>query len=271
MLHSEMGPLNFSTTTLGRTGRQVFRLGLSGSYWPGEAALRMGIDAGMNYLFWYYWDQQMTRVLREVLPGRREDYLVATGMSNLGSWWLPHAVEHCLRRLRTDYIDIFHIFWLGDGKLGPRMLEKLQGLREEGKIRHIAVSTHVRRYAGELVRQGVLDVLMMRYNAAHRGAEEDIFPYLPASDPGVVSYTATRWGKLLRAPRGWKGRVPAAGECYRFVLGNPHVDVCLTAPRSARELSENLAAVATGPLAPEEVDFMGRFGDAVRAQQRFFL
>ncbi len=271
MWPSEMGPLNFSTAMLGRTGRRVFRLGLSGSYWPGEAALRMGIDAGMNYLFWYYWDQQMTRVLRQVLPGRREDYLVATGMSNLGSWWLRHAVEHCLRRLRTDYIDIFHIFWLGEGKLGPRMLEKLQGLREEGKIRHLAVSTHVRRYAGELVRQGVLDVLMMRYNAAHRGAEQDIFPYLPASDPGVVSYTATRWGKLLRAPRGWKGRVPTAGECYRFALGQPQVHVCLTAPRNARELSENLAAVAAGPLAPEEMDFMGRFGDEVHRQQRFFL
>lgn len=271
MLHPEIGQLNFSTATLGRTGRQVFRLGLSGSYWPGEAALRMGIEEGMNYLFWYYWDQQMTRVLREVLPGRREDYLVATGMSNLGSWWLQHAVESCLRRLRTDYIDIFHIFWLGDGKLGSRMLEKLQSLREEGKIRNIAVSTHSRRYAGELVRKGELDVLMMRYNAAHRGAEQDIFPFLATSDPGVVSYTATRWRKLLRAPRGWKGRVPTAGECYRFVLGNPHVDVCLTAPRNARELSENLAAVAAGPLAPEEMDFMGWFGDEVRRQQRFFL
>ena len=112
---------------------------------------------------------------------------------------------------------------------------------------------------------------MMRYNAAHRGAEEDIFPYLPASDPGVVSYTATRWGKLLRAPRGWKGRVPTAGECYRFVLGHPHVHVCLTAPRSKAELSENLAAVAAGPLAPEEMDFLGRSGDEVRKQQRFFL
>jgi hypothetical protein len=55
------------------------------------------------------------------------------------------------------------------------------------------------------------------------------------------------------------------------VLGNPHVEVCLTAPRNARELSENLAAVATGPLAPKELDFMGRFGDEVRQQQRFFL
>lgn len=272
MLHSETGPMNFLTTTLGRTGRPVYRLGLSGSHWPSEAALRMGIEAGMNYLFWYYWDRQMTRVLREVLPSRREDYLVATGMSNLGSWWLRRAVESCLRRLRTDYLDIFHIFWLGDRKLGPRMRVALRRLQEEGKIRHIAVSTHVRRYAGELVREGALDVLMMRYNAAHRGAEEDIFPHLPASEPGVVSYTATRWGKLLRAPPGWtEGRVPTAGDCYRFVLGNPHVHVCLTAPRTRQQLEENLAAVGRGPLPAEDVEFMRRFGEAVHRDSRFFL
>jgi hypothetical protein len=40
MLKAATGPLNFLTTTLGRIGRQVFRLGLSGSYWPGERALR---------------------------------------------------------------------------------------------------------------------------------------------------------------------------------------------------------------------------------------
>ena len=263
----------FLHTTLGRTGRRVFRLGLSGSYWPGEPALRKGIEAGMNYLFWYYWDRQMTRVLHEVLPGRREDFVIPTGVSNLGTWLIRRGLESCLRRLRTDYIDVFHLFWLGDGKLSDRTLDLLRQFREEGKVRSIAVSTHARRYAGELVCRGALDVLMMRYNAAHRGAEQDIFPHLAASDPGVVSYTATRWGKLLRRPRGWpqNERVPTAGDCYRFVLGNPHVDVCLTAPRSARELEENLAAVARGPLAEDDREFLCRFGDAVRARSPWFL
>ena len=55
---------------------------------------------------------------------------------------------------------------------------------------------------------------MIRYNAAHRGAEQDIFPHLAAHDPGVVSYTATRWSYLLRRPKGWPkdGRVPTAAD-----------------------------------------------------------
>lgn len=260
-------------TTLGRTGQRVFRLGLSGSYWPGEAALRTGIEAGMNYLFWYYWDRQMTRVLREVFPTRREKLVLATGVSNLGNWAIRHGIESCLRRLRTDYLDVFHIFWVGDGKLKPGTLELLQRFKEQGRIRHIAISTHARRYAGELVQQGLLDVVMLRYNAAHRGADQDIFPYLPASQPGVVSYTATRWGKLLQRPRRWpgNGRIPTAGDCYRFTLSNPNVHVCLTAPRNVRQLEENLAAVARGPLPPEDMAFMSDFGDAVQQQCKFYL
>lgn len=263
---------NFLQTTLGRAGPQVHRLGLSGSHSPGEAALREGIEAGMNYLFWFYWDRQMTRVLREVLPGQREKFVLATGVSNAGRWLIRKGLESCLRKLRTDTIDVFHLFWAGAGSISPRTRELLWKFKEEGKIRAVAVSTHARKYAGELARAGAVDVLMIRYNAAHRGAEQDIFPHVEASRPGVVSYTATRWGQLLRRPRGWPldGRVPAAGECYRFALSNPNVHVCLTAPRSARELRENLAAAAQGPLDEDDMMFMREFGDVVRRQKKFF-
>ena len=271
MTGASIPPTDFLHTTLGRTGQQVCRLGLSGSYWPGETALRAGIEAGLNYLFWFYWDRQMTRVLREVLPGRREQFVVATGVSNLGTFLVRKGLETCLRKLRVDHIDVFHLFWVSAGGLGPRMIDLLHQFKEEGKIKSVAISTHARRYAQELIRQGVLDVVMMRYNAAHRGAEVDIFPSLPLSQPGVVSYTATRWGKLLRAPRGWpaSGRVPTARECYRFALSNPHVHVCLTAPRSHEELKDNLTALEQGPLSAEDMEFMRSFGDAVRTQSGF--
>jgi aryl-alcohol dehydrogenase-like predicted oxidoreductase len=79
----------------------------------------------------------------------------------------------------------------------------------------------------------------------------------------VVAYTATAWRRLLRAPRGWKGRVAMPGDCYRFCLTSPYVDVVLAGPRSAAELRENLAAVDMGPLSPDEMGFMREFGRAV--------
>ena len=98
-----------------------------------------------------------------------------------------------------------------------------------------------------------------RYNAAHPGAEKDIFPHLPAANrPGLVSFTATSWGQLLgkSALQGFfmgthpipKGeRVPTATDCYRYVLSRPEVDVCMTGPANAAQMEEALEAVAARP------------------------
>ena len=79
----------------------------------------------------------------------------------------------------------------------------------------------------------------------------------------MVAYTATAWRKLLRPPRGWAGKVPTAGDCYRFCLSSPQVDVVLTGPRTVAELRENLAAMEKGPLFPQEMEEIRAFGRAV--------
>jgi len=85
--------------------------------------------------------------------------------------------------------------------------------------------------------------------------------------------TATRWRYLLRRPRGWPKDepIPTAGMCYRFVLSNPHVDVCLMAPSNVEQLEENLAAFCMGPLCEEEMEFMRKFGDAVYHRGKWFM
>jgi aryl-alcohol dehydrogenase-like predicted oxidoreductase len=135
------------------------------------------------------------------------------------------------------------------------------------------MSTHNRKFAGKLATNGALDVIMMRYNAAHRGAEQDIFPYLDQHDPGVVSYTATRWTYLLRRPSTWPedGRTPNPGMCYRFVLSNQYVDVCMTAPSNLKHFEENLKDIQKGPLDEEDMKFMRKFGDAVHHTKKWFM
>ena len=104
---------------------------------------------------------------------------------------------------------------------------------------------------------------MIRYNAAHPGAERDIFPHLARRRPAVIAYTATNWSRLLKRPRGWDGPVPDAGHCYRFCLSNEHVDVVLTGPATAAQLDENLAALERGPLSADELRWMRDFGQVV--------
>jgi predicted aldo/keto reductase-like oxidoreductase len=89
----------------------------------------------------------------------------------------------------------------------------------------------------------------------------------------VVSFTATRWRFLLRRPRGYPkdGRIPTAGMCYRFVLSNPAVHVCLMAPSNVRQFESNLAEIRRGPLAQDDMRFMREFGDVVYRNYKYFL
>jgi len=263
---------NFTHTVLGRTGLQVHRLGLAATYRPGREVIRRALDAGINYLFCYSFDTHITKTVRELSPARRQRVVVATGAYNLlvGHPNLRRTLEKRLRQLKTDYIDIFLFL----GVMKPRQFtdhvrEELIRFRQEGKVRFIGVSGHHRKFIGQEAARGDLDVLMLRYNAAHRGAEQDIVPHLNEHNPGVVSYTATRWTYLLRRPKGWPkdSRIPTAGECYRFVLSNPHVHVCMTAPSNEKQFEENLAALNDGPLSPEDHDYLCRVGDAVRRKK----
>lgn len=260
----------------GNTGISVTPLGLSASYFPGKKAVYAAAEEGVSVFFGYGFDVQMTRALRELMPSQRDKFTLITGAYNY--IWLRQdirkAFEKRLRQFKAEYIDVF--LFMGVMKPAeyiPKVHEQLLKLKEEGKVRAIGLSSHDRSFLGTLAANGAVNALMLRYNAAHRGAEQDIFPHLALHNPGIISYTATRWRYLLRRPKAWpkNARIPTAGECYRFVLSNPNVHVVLTAPRSERELRENIAAVQKGPLNEEDMKFMREFGDAVYNQKKWFM
>lgn len=267
---------DFKHATLGRAGFPVCRLGFSASYLPGRTAITYAFDAGVNYFFGYGTDLQLRSFVRSLSPSDRQKIVLATGAYNY-VWTrqdVRKTLEKRLRQFRTDCIDVF--LFLGVMKpeeFPPEVLQEMMRLKEDGHVKAIGLSCHHRAFVGQLAATGAVDVVMMRYNAAHRGAEEQIFPHVGAHRVGVVSYTATRWTGLLRRPRSWpkKGRIPSAPEAYRFVLSNPNVDVCLMAPTNERQTREDLAALEQGPLSPDDTAFMMQFGDAVHDQRRWFM
>lgn len=245
-------------------GKRLFRLGLSASFGLDEAGCREALER-IQYVFWSPRMKSLTGALRDALSRDRERYAVSAGpLFGYFPGALRRAAESALRTLGLDYLDVFQLYWLGKmSVLTGAVQEEMLKLRDEGKVRALGTSIHDRRRAGKLAADSILDLLMIRYNAAHPGAEQEIFPRLANRRPAVVAYTATAWGKLLRAPRGWKGRVPTAGDCYRFCLSSPFVDVVLAGPRNAAELRENLSALDKGPLSDEETAFLREFGRAV--------
>lgn len=255
---------DFTHREVERLGKRIFRLGLSGSFGLDEAGCREALKH-VQYVLWSPRMKALTPALRDALATDRERYVVSTGpLLGYFPGAIRRAAEGALRTLEIDQLDVLQLFWLGRmSAFNSAVQEEMVKLREEGKVRTLGVSIHNRRRAGKLAENSILDLLMIRYNAAHPGAEQDIFPHLARRRPVVVAYTATAWRKLLRSPRNWEGKVPTAGDCYRFCLSSPYVDVVLTGPRSAAELRENLAAMENGPLSRREMEELRTFGSAV--------
>jgi aryl-alcohol dehydrogenase-like predicted oxidoreductase len=245
--------------------KRVFRLGLAGNYGIETKGVEAALDRGVNYLFCTYRSGKLLKAAKPYLARDREKYVVAAGPTvGFFSGSIRRAWERTVKTLGLEYIDLFQLFWLGTTSAWtPANVAELVKLKEEGKVRALGISIHDRPRAGRLAEESPLDALMIRYNAAHPGAEKDIFPHLAKRKPAVVAYTATSWRKLLKRPRGWKGEVPTAGHCYRFCLSSPHVDLVLSGPASVAQLDENLAALQQGPLSEQEMGWMREFGQAV--------
>jgi len=263
----------FSRTLLGRTGREVARLGVSAGYGvPGEAVER-AFEQGVNYLYWGSLRRDSFAAALRRLRSRRDQFVLViqsyTRIAPLVGW----SLERALRALRFDYTDVL-LLGMWNRHVAPRILEAAQRLRARGLVRYLAVSTHTRALVPAIAAGRDFDVVHFRYNAAHPGAETDIFPHLPdAGRPGMTAFTATSWGQLLgkgilqglvgsRSLR--KGeRIPTAADCYRYVLTRPEVDVCLTGPKDSAQMEHALEALRLGSMTEEELAWMRRVGRAV--------
>lgn len=263
----------FSRALLGRTGREVTRLGVSAGYGvPGEAVER-AFEQGVNYLYWGSRRSSSFAGALRRLRSRRDQFVLVTqsytGIAPLLGW----SLERALRALGFDYTDVL-LLGMWNRRVSLRMLEAAQRLKARGLVRYLAVSTHTRALVPAIAAGPEFDVVHFRYNAAHPGAEIDIFPYLPDTGrPGMTAFTATSWGQLLGhgllqgiagsrpLPKG--ERVPTASDCYRYVLTRPEVDVCMTGPKDAVQMEHALTALHLGPMSEDELAWMRRVGRAV--------
>jgi len=264
---------------LGRTGIPVSRLtpaafsfaGRSGPLAPSLSAdevVRAFHELGIrSFLVTPRMREQAEGVRRLIAAGHRDRLTLVSlaGIPTQGGvrrYWL-----RCARALETDRIDVYLMGWVQyRWYLRPRVWAALQALKAQGRVGAVGFSIHNRRLAARLVREldPPPDVLMIRYSAAHRGAESEVFARLGEPRPGVIAYTATRWGELLEArPQEGFPRGMTAGECYRFDLMNPAVDTVLCGARSFAELAGDIAEVEGGPLATDRLEEVVRFGETV--------
>ena len=273
---------DFSFRILPVIEKRVFRMGIAGNYGIDSSDVEWAAEQGANYWVWGASFKKVTAGIKEVIRKNREKNVVALLGWGFFGWQVRQGIEKALRKLNTDYLDVFKLGWLGRTSIYSQgVVDSLLKLKQEGKIKAIGTSIHDRQRAGQLALDSELDLLMIRYNAKHTGAEEDIFPHLKKRNPAVVSYTALAWQQLINPVKGievapWPGNKeeakipPLTPElCYRFVLSNPHIHLVLTGPKNREQLMMNFRAMQQGTLTPEELNWIRQYGKLIKSKKRF--
>jgi len=256
---------SFRETTLGKTGRVVGRIAVSGGYGVPAGAVEMAFERGCNYFYHGSFRKKgMNEAIKNLCAaGKRDELFIVAQVYTRWGWQFRRSFYSFLKKTGLDYADALLLGWYNSTP-SPKILDICAELREKGLVRHIAISGHNRPAFPVFAEKGVGDIFHIRYNAAHRGADSDVFPMLKGDRPGTVAYTATSWGQLLKKGKMPAGEmVPRASDCYRFVLSNPNFDLCMTGPADTAQMGEALAALDRGAMSEEELAWMRRVGDHV--------
>lgn len=255
---------------LGATGLQSSRLGIGSSFGAPASVIEDAFHRGINYLYWGTIRRSgFGRALRNLGRTHRDDLILTVQSYSRSPRLMIPSVEWALRRSGLEYFD-FLLLGARNQIPSDDYVEVFEKLRAQGKVRFLSLSSHNRPLLPDLFQRyeagtSPYELFMCRYNAVHRGAEEDVLPYLPESRrPALVSYTATRWGHLLDPKKMPPGEVPlTARDCYRFALSQSAVDVVLCGPANAEQMDEAISALHSQPLSAEERARMEAIGDYV--------
>src|SRR5271156_1876775 len=166
------------------------------------------------------------------LVGKRHDYIVATkcvGRTGRRAWnqgmsrkHILEAIDASLKRLQTDYVDLYQLHGYDPTTPIDEALEALDAVVKSGKARYVGVSnwpaTKVARAVGrsELKGWAGLTSAQPRYNLLFRTFERDLLPLCLEEGIGVIPYNPLAGGMLT----GKHERTAAPPEGGRFQLGN---------------------------------------------------
>jgi predicted aldo/keto reductase-like oxidoreductase len=258
----------------------VCRLGLATRGGSGleREDIEWAFARGVNYLNWCGHPDGLSETIAQ-LGAARSEVVVAVQFQARTHQESAREFEFYLKKLNTGYIDIATLYYVESCKdwnvitVPDGAWNYLETEKRAGRLRLIGLTSHQRPLAASWARTGLLDMLMIRYNAAHRGAEDEIFVITSRHALPVVTFTGLRWGALLKpTPEDPPGCLPPSpADCYRFCLANKNVAVTLMAPANRRELESNLKLLDDwrAPTAAETAAIRAH-GDRVRRQAGTF-
>lgn len=255
--------------TVGNTDLKVGKLGIASSYRAPAQAYEEAFEKGCNYFTWGSFirgkSSEMKKAIKNILNKNPRESLVLSIISYAHSaFFTEYFIKKRIKELNLGWVDVLLLGYYS--KRPPqRIINGAIKLKKQGLVKYIGITSHNRKLIPKLHKEGIFDLYHIRYNAANNGAEKDIFPHLPDKNkPGIISFTATRWGQLLKKKKIPPNEPPlTAVDCYRFVLSNPSVDVCMSGAKSLEQMRENLTVLDKGPLNANEMARIKKIGNYV--------
>jgi aryl-alcohol dehydrogenase-like predicted oxidoreductase len=278
---------------LGRSDLQISEIGfgcmsLKGSQEENERLLHRATDLGINYFDTAdLYDKGMNEAcVGNALKGKRDKVVVATKVGNQwrpdgsGFDWNPkkeyilNSVEGSLKRLQTDYIDLYQLH--GGTMEDPidETIEAFETLQQQGKIRYYGISSIRPNVIREFVQRSNIASVMMQYSLLDRRPEETCFPLLQKNNIGVLARGSVAQGLLINKPAKAylnyneeevkqaakavaslsSNQRSAAQTALQFVLQNPTVTSAVAGIRTLEQLEDAVKTVSTPCLTPDEME-----------------
>lgn len=196
---------------LGRSDMEISAISLGcwvmGKEWWGDAddaesisAIHAAIHLGVNFIDTApaYGAGHSEEVVGKALEGRRDKVYIATkvGWGDLDPQKLPGALEASLRRLRTDYVDLYQIHWPHETIPTVDSMAVIKRLQEQGKVRYIGVSNFNVQQMKDALSVARIESLQPPYNLFWRHIEKEILPFCVENEIGVIAYSPLAQGLL---------------------------------------------------------------------------
>ncbi|MBO9562940.1 MAG: aldo/keto reductase [Niastella sp.] len=252
--------------------------------------IHQAIEAGINYFDTadIYQQGRNETILGKAVADRRQEVLIATKVGNQprsdgkGWDWNPRkeyilaSVEESLRRLQTDFIDLYQLHGGTIEDPIDETIEAFELLQQQGKIRYYGISSIRPNVIREYIQRSKIASVMMQYSLLDRRPEESCLSMLKENNIGVVTRGSVAKGLLIDKPAAayldhseeevaraaaaiHSLTTPLRGAtqvALRYVLQQRGVTAAVVGIRTARQLEEAVKTIESPILSDEELELL---------------
>ncbi|KIO74715.1 oxidoreductase [Pedobacter lusitanus] len=267
-------------------------MSLSDNLHENERIIGKALEAGINYFDTadLYEHGQNESKIGALLKSKRDQVILATKVGNQhradgNGWdWNPgkayilSSVEGSLKRLQTDYIDLYQLHGGTIEDPVDETIEAFEILKQQGKIRHYGISSIRPNVIREYIKRSGMVSVMMQYSLLDRRPEEECLKLLHENNIGVLGRGSIAQGLLADKPAApylnWSAAEVAhaaeivrsvtsrnsspAQTAIRFVLQHPALNSAVMGIRTLAQLDDIAVAADFPQLSEQEMDLLQR-------------